>query len=364
MVTMNIIDTFHVFQKKYLSTEDKITLFQQLNHYLHQNTFKFNEVLFSENWFSRPFFSIASDEYSLLALHSSRQIDRTKPVLLAHCLLAKLSHQETYTHQLLDCVTNIIYQHKEQLDNSGSLLGYAIGYLIGKGMFTGNNINPLIKLFTPAFIMERDLFLQGIEAGFKPNAHGLFSNPYYIHGITERYEDDWPEESMQICFDAFQVTGQCIQKTVPHLNVANEKTTWFFSNLFYDNRFIQDLHKQHTYTLHSLVDQIYLSKHELSPIIDLIEQQNEKKIAQTISQLHLQTQHILEEGTQQIKAKFKHNTTGILEPHSSKQPLPSNHKEVTLALDKNTNTSSEDIVSHKEDLLDEQSYKQNIHKQL
>lgn len=242
---MNLNEMYVFMEQNSLSDRSRLDILEQLAQEVNSPHYPLAKYLASDKKYVRALLAATMNERSFAQLAKSDVQDEKFPTLFCHCLLIRASNEHLLSQTMQNSLVEIINNHKEIFNSPGTTLGYAVGYLIGKGLFAGQNTNDLIKLCSNKFIIDEDIFVGGIKTGFNGEARGLLFDSFYKKNLTERYEKEWSESSRQLCYQVLQVIATTQYRANYTVNPLNEKMTWFLNGMYPEETLFSQLYKLH-----------------------------------------------------------------------------------------------------------------------
>jgi hypothetical protein len=234
----------------------------------------------------------------------------TKQVFMAHMLLIKTScflsqeknpieSQKTIDH-VAPILDNLISS------DCGSTIGFGIGFIIGQSLRLGLDCSNFFKLNNDKNIKKTQRLQLGVEEGLIQKSSNLAHNDTYITDLNERY-GDCADVTKSAILKIFRTFYPNTASSEPIINPINEKITFFLS-MTSDSSIISKIHQHHEQKAKELL--------ELNPQINLaIENQQQKKLIESLVQQNKQLMNILEQRKQlqsiPLKSEENKNTTNV-----------------------------------------------------
>lgn len=258
---MKLKEIMYSMQNKWekIDQQEKDDLLSKANDMINSNNYNYsnNDSFMGNKEILRVLFSQLASTEVLQYVSDKSIIDNNHPNLLCNCLLIRASQQNQECKQDLIYITKIILNHKRTVNyneheysdsdyyDEKISLDLPIGYVIGKKIALGHDIEMFLPLCKKPFISNKNVFLKGLEGGVNSilknnNArHSLLFYKDYIQLLNRKYENWESSISFDICKS--QVV---FMKEKPNLLAYypnNEKFIWFLHALYPQSKIIVQL---------------------------------------------------------------------------------------------------------------------------
>lgn len=226
----------------------KNKLFEDLDSEINADYFDLKGVMATDIRYVRVFLSMMMNDDTLKRFADEKIVDSKLPTFMAHTLLMAASGKscsDMYINQMV----RIIKHHQAKMDDPGTTLGYALGFVIGKSLYYGEDANEMVKLCNDTIIKDKKVFTKGVNAGFNSASNdiqGLAKDKNYIKSIAERYSEHWNEASMVTCFKAVRHTYNLDTKSPLNINANNLAAVEFLEQKFNADNSMTTILQLHT----------------------------------------------------------------------------------------------------------------------
>lgn len=241
---MNCADLFDYLQKVPFGEKQYQETHLHLSQIVNASFSNIQTILSSDTYYARFIVAALISDENLLK-YCDKIEDSQKPTLLSHAFLMRLSYLSEAKPDMVNAITRTILTNSKHFENTGSTLGYALGYNVGKHIYLGNDISILTYLTTNKFITEKDRFFEGLQAGYANQEDGLGHNQSYVTSIIDRYEK-WNSSARKTALNLMAYSHFSKNSKLPkNLNPINEKVLWFLRGYKPKSTFVLDLINTH-----------------------------------------------------------------------------------------------------------------------